>query len=73
MDPMCLKSSMGVLWTSSRCSWSGDEIPQRKVVDDVLDFLDIVLDAITPPPQRIVLKIEDLETSMKILDKLTDL
>ena len=32
-----------------------------------------VLDSITPPPQVVVLEVEDLEPSMDVFDELTDL
>lgn len=52
--------------------WLWKKIPEREVVHDVLHLLHIVLDTVTPAPQRIILQIEDLEAGVDILDKLAD-
>jgi hypothetical protein len=49
------------------------QIPQREIIDNILNLLDIVLDAIASPSQRIVLQVQDLETSMEILYKLANM
>ena len=49
------------------------QVPQREIVDNILNLLDIVLNAIASPSQRIVLEIQDLESSMEVLDELADL
>lgn len=40
------------------------EISQREIVYDVFNLLDVVLDAITPAPQRVVFEVQYLEASM---------
>ena len=49
------------------------QIPQREIIDNILNLLYIVLDAIASPSQRIVLQVQDLETSVEVLDKLANL
>jgi len=49
-----------------------NQVPQWQVVDDILNVFDPVLQSIAFPPQNIVLKIQNLEASMDILDKLID-
>jgi hypothetical protein len=46
---------------------------QAEIVDHILDLLDLVLDTIAPLPQRIVLQVQDLESSVHILDELGNL
>lgn len=57
--------------TRSPSLWN--QIPQGQIIDDILDLLDIVLDAIAPPSQRIILQVQDLEAGVDILDELADL
>lgn len=50
----------------------GQQIPQRKIIDDILHILDPVLEPVTPTAQAVVLQVQDLEASKQILDKLID-
>jgi hypothetical protein len=45
---------------------------ETQVIHDVFYLPHFVLDAVTPSSQRVILEVEDLESSMKIFDKLAD-
>jgi hypothetical protein len=48
------------------------QIPQREIIHDILHILDPVLQPVAAAAQAVVLEVEDLETSMQVLDKLVD-
>ena len=58
---------------SSRNASLWYQIPQREIVHNILNLLDVILDAVASPSQRIVLEIQDLETGVEVLDELADL
>lgn len=39
------------------------------IIDDLFDLLDVVLDTIEPSAKIVVLEVEQLESSMEVLDK----
>jgi len=49
------------------------QIPQRQIIHNILNLLDTIFDAITSPPQGIILEIQNLKASVDVLDELTDL
>lgn len=49
------------------------QIPQREIIHNILNFLDVIFDAVTSPSQRIILEVQNLEASVEVLDELTDL
>ena len=68
---LCVEIAIFIPSCCSASVWY--QIPQRKIVDNILNLLHIVLNAIASPSQRIVLEIQDLETSMEVLHELADL
>ena len=51
----------------------GQQTSQAEIVDNVFNFLDLVLDAIATLSQRIILQVQDLEAGVHILDELGNL
>lgn len=50
----------------------GHHAPEAEVVDDILDTLDVVLDAVDALPQGVVLEVEDLEPGEDVADETCD-
>lgn len=50
----------------------GHKVPQGQIIDDVLYILHLVLKAVAPPTETVVLEIENLEACKEILDELVD-
>lgn len=48
----------------------GDETSKAKIIHNIFDFLDTVLDTVGSLAKRIILKIQDLESGMEMLDEL---
>ncbi len=49
-----------------------EQAPQTQIVHHILDLLDTILDAIAALAQNIILQVQNLETSMHVLDELCD-
>lgn len=43
--------------------------PQTKIINHILDLLNLILNPIAPLPERIILEIQNLKPGMHILDK----
>ena len=50
----------------------GQQVPQRKIIHNILHILNPVLEPVTTPAQAVVLQVENLEASKQILDELVD-
>lgn len=48
------------------------QAPQGQIVNHILDLLDLIFNAITPPPQRVILEVQQLEAGKQVLDELAD-
>lgn len=48
------------------------QVPQGEIIYDILDILDLVLETVAPPAQRVVLEVENLKAGKEVLDKLID-
>lgn len=46
---------------------------EAQVIDDIFDFLDTIFDAIRSLAEGVVLEVQNLESSMDVLDELCDL
>lgn len=51
----------------------GQQAPQAKIVNHILNLLNLVLDAIAALTQRVVLQVQNLEPSVHLLNKLSNL
>lgn len=50
-----------------------NQIPQREIIDHVLDLLDRVLHRVDPLAQNVILEVQQLEARVNILDEVADL
>jgi hypothetical protein len=48
------------------------QVPQRKIIHDILDILHPVLEPVAAAAQAVVLQVEDLEAGEQVLDELVD-
>ena len=53
-------------------SFFRNQIPQRKVVNNIFHFLDPVLDPIASLPENIIFQVKDLESRVHIFDELAN-
>jgi len=49
------------------------ETSEAEIIHNIFDFLDAVLDTIRSLAKRIILEVQDLESSMKMLDELCNM
>ena len=57
-----------ILSTSFPCKYLAilsiwNQAPQGQIINHILDLLDLIFNAITPPPQRVILEVQQLEAS----------
>ena len=50
----------------------GHQIPQRKIIHDILNVLHPVLEPVAAAAQAVVLQVEDLEAGEQVFDELVD-
>ena len=46
---------------------------QAQIINDLLNLLNLILNTIASPSQRVILQVQNLETSMQVINELADL